>query len=158
MQCLHASWISQSVGILDPFSPNIGVEAAREALDMGSDDTFKAVLIVLVHDFVLLAIKEEIGLKLKSSGQFMSKNNLPDFEHLLIDLRVVIEECLGCFVVAHRLVAMELVQKGGQCLIGGGPELGPVNLHLEIVFTVLFKEIECDGRGISFSDGLEDHP
>ena len=55
--------------------------------------------------------KFQIRLNLESARKLVINNDLPDFHHGFIDLRVVIEESLSCVKIANRFVDVQFVQK-----------------------------------------------
>mmetsp|Transcript_10329 Transcript_10329/g.10322 ORF Transcript_10329/g.10322 Transcript_10329/m.10322 type:complete len:275 (-) Transcript_10329:1045-1869(-) len=138
-----------------PLLVHIFQESLIIPFDHGLDDAFEVLFVVFVDD--ILIFFEDIWLQLQPPGNLVRNDPFPHLQHLLIHFRVVVEELLGLFIVAHALVDVELAEELLQAVEGAGPELLSGHMEHKALLPLLIRaELKPENGGVAFTDYCED--
>lgn len=148
---------SEPVGILGPLAVNVLEEFRLPAFDVRLNNSCVVDVVALVKDF--FAVLEDVGLELETARIASVNDNLADLEHLLVNLRVRVEEILSGLEVADGLVDVELMQELVNCLEANSSELAAVEPDVHRILTIRTRhEVDLNERLVRLSNDLKNDP
>ena len=109
--CVVSNLHTNSGSILVPVLINVFVERSLwESLNIRLDDSLKRLRVVFVSKRLFIHL-EHVRLQLQPPRDLVVHNDLAYFQHLLIYLRIVLEELLGCLEIANTFVYVKAVEE-----------------------------------------------